>query len=243
MINERELLRYIEKQPGHAAGFKQIAHDLGLKGQARKALDDLLREMTRRRKLFPLGKERWSLPTARQDLVAGSLRMHRDGFGFVTPEPDSLPANAQGKVQGDIFIAPPHIGDAMHGDRVWVELGRIQADGKAEGRILRVAERRQETVVGTFHYGSRYNYLDPIDEKVAMQIIIPEGMEYPAEKKGEEGQGDSSADHGLDGTQPRADRRRAANPDRVLGEEAHQTRWDDLENVVVEAEIIQWPSP
>ncbi len=33
------------------------------------------------------------------------------------------------------------------------------------------------------------------------------------------------------------------SPHRVLGEEAQRTKtWDDLENVVVEVEIIQWPS-
>ena len=81
--------------------------------------------------------------------------MHRDGYGFVMPEPGSLPARAQGKLQGDIFIPPPEVGNAMHGDQVLVEMGRIRQDGKAEGRIVRVMEREQETVVGIFHYGRR----------------------------------------------------------------------------------------
>src|SRR5690242_4588614 len=103
--------------------------------------------------------------------------MHRDGYGFVTPEPDSLPPRARGKLMGDIFIPPPEIGSAMHGDQVLVELGRIRPDGKGEGTILRVTEREQVTVVGTFHYGDRHNYVTPIDAKVATEIIIPPGME------------------------------------------------------------------
>ena len=36
---------------------------------------------------------------------------------------------------------------------------------------------------------------------------------------------------------------RRQTPHRVLGEEAQRTKdWDDLENVVVEVEIVQWPS-
>jgi ribonuclease R len=235
MITEKELLHYIGKQPRHIAGFKQIVHDLGIKGKDRRSLDGLLRDMTRQRKLVAIGKERWSLPTATssQDLVAGELRMHREGYGFVVPEPDSLPARARGKLAGDIFIPPPAIGNAMHGDQVLVELGPIRQDGRAEGRIVRVLERRQETVVGKFHYGSRHNYVTPIDEKVATEIIIPRGMERPQEGKNPHrvlGSVAPAPSPAKSKTQPRA-----AVPQ-------GQRSVDDLEGMVVEVEIVQWPS-
>ncbi|HLZ92487.1 MAG TPA: hypothetical protein VKQ28_12285, partial [Candidatus Acidoferrum sp.] len=181
MLTEQQILHYVSRQPKHMAGFKQLVHDLGIKGRDRRHLQQLLRELTRQRKLIAIGKERWGLPTtaSNQDLVVGRLRMHRDGYGFVIPEPGSLPARAQGKLQGDIFIPPPEIGNAMHGDQVLVEMGRIRHDGRAEGKVLRVMEREQETVVGIFHYGDRQNYVTPIDEKLATEIVIPRGMEYP----------------------------------------------------------------
>ena len=193
MLTEQQILHYVSKQPKHMAGFKQLIHDMGLKGKDRRTLQQLLRDLTRRRKLIAIGKERWGLPTSasNQDLVVGRLRMHRDGYGFVIPEPGSLPARAQGKLQGDIFIPPPEVGNAMHGDQVLVEMGRLRHDGKAEGRIVRVMEREQETVVGIFHYGSGRNYVSPIDEKLAMEIIIPPGMEYP---KAEDEEGGPSED-------------------------------------------------
>jgi ribonuclease R len=280
MLTEQQVLHYVSRQPKHMAGFKQLIHDLGLKGRDRRHLQQLLREMTRQRKLIAIGKERWGLPTtaSNQDLVVGRLRMHRDGFGFVIPEPGSLPARAQGKLQGDIFIPPPEVGNAMHGDQVLVEMGRIRHDGRAEGRIVRVMEREQETVVGIFHYGDRHNYVSPIDEKVALEIIIPRGMEYPKSEDQEAAPSEDDRDPrppdyaGFANTRPRgaphqargaqpppaADApsfagapsfakqkvgEKAATPHRVLGDEARRQRnWDDLENVVVEVEIIQWPS-
>jgi ribonuclease R len=240
MLSEQEILRYIGKQPKHTAGFKQFIHDLGLKGRARRDLQELLKDMTRRRKLVAIGKERWSLPTSASthNLVVGRLHTHRDGYGFVTPDPDSLPVRAQGKLQGDIFIPPPEIGNAMHGDRVLVELGSIRHDGRAEGRIVRVTEREQETVVGIFHYSPRHNYVTPIDAKVAVEIVIPQGMEYPSEATEDEEESRPSAE----------ERKRhprnvfKASPHRVLGEGVKRGDWDDLENVVVEVEIVQWPS-
>src|SRR3954454_20571776 len=196
MLTEEQILHYVFKQPKHMAGFKQLIHDMGLKGKDRRTLQQLLRDLTRRRKLIAIGKERWGLPTSasNQDLVVGRLRMHRDGYGFVIPEPGSLPQRAQGKLQGDIFVPPPEVGNAMHGDQVLVEMGRIRHDGRAEGRIVRVMEREQETVVGIFHHGDRHNYVTPIDEKIAMEIIIPRGMEYPKSEKEEAAPGEDDRD-------------------------------------------------
>ncbi|HXO38703.1 MAG TPA: RNB domain-containing ribonuclease [Candidatus Acidoferrum sp.] len=281
MLTEQQILHYVAKQPKHMAGFKQLIHDLGLRGKDRRSLQQLLREMTRRRKLIAIGKERWGLPTSasNQDLVVGRLRMHRDGYGFVIPEPGSLPARAQGKLQGDIFIPPPEVGNAMHGDQVLVEMGRLRHDGKAEGRIVRVMEREQETVVGIFHYGSGRNFVTPIDEKLAMEIIIPTGMEYPKPEDEEAGPSDDDRDQRppsilvgpmsgapsagapsfaahnpadatsihrpqrVGGKAPSPKHPDRQSPHRVLGEEAQRKKtWDDLEGVVVEVEIVQWPS-
>jgi ribonuclease R len=244
MTTEKELLHYIGKQPRHIAGFKQIIHDLGIKGRDRRQVEGLLREMTRQRKLVAIGKERWSLPTAASshDLVVGELRMHREGYGFVVPEPDSLPPRARGKLAGDIFIPPPAIGNAMHGDQVLVELGPIRQDGRAEGRIARVMERRQETVVGKFHYGGRHNYVTPIDEKVATEIIIPRGMERPREQQsrhrvlGTEAKPTSHQSSWSAGAPARGDR---SQPRAAA---LHPGGAKDLEGMVVEVEIVQWPS-
>src|SRR5262249_20993176 len=223
-------------------GWRQSSQDGGKKGKGGGEVEGLLGEMTRQRKLVAIGKERWSLPTAASshDLVVGELRMHREGYGFVLPEPDSLPPRARGKLAGDIFIPPPAIGTAMHGDQVLVELGPIRQDGRAEGRILRVIERRQETVVGKFHYGSRHNYVTPIDEKVATEIVIPRGMENPREEQsrhrvlGKEAERTSA-----ERSRPRL-RTVPAGGGARAPQAFHDT--DNLEGMVVEVEIVQWPS-
>ena len=81
MITDNEILRYIGKQSKHTAGFKQLIHDLGIRGRDRRTVQDTLRHMVRRKKLVAIGKERWGLPTSAssQNLVVGTLRMHRDG--------------------------------------------------------------------------------------------------------------------------------------------------------------------
>jgi ribonuclease R len=171
------------------------------------------------------------------NLLVGRLTMHRDGFGFVIPEAESLNESLKSRLAGDVFIPPHAIGSSMHGDRVLVEVSAIRADGRAEGRIQRSLSRAHPTVVGIFHHGHRHNYVKPIDEKVTQQIVIAPGMEYP----------ESSEKSQLE----KAARKKSQSADRVIGDQAaiHTRRQNldqnldhDLEGLVVDVEITDWPS-
>ena len=86
----------------------------------------------------------------REDLIAGKLSLHRDGFGFVRP------TDATGGKDEDIFIPPHDLNSAMQGDQVLVDAGPPTREGRRAGRIVRVLTRRNATVVGIFHAaGSR----------------------------------------------------------------------------------------
>src|SRR5438034_5806464 len=233
MLSDSAILKKIERQPKHTAGFKQLVRELGVHGDERQDLHDRLDRMARSGQLLKVESDRYVIPQAAtgKNLIVGRLSMHRDGFGFVLPDPTSLDDRLKARLSGDIFIPPPAVGSAMHGDRVLVEMGTIRPDGRAEGRIVRPVNRAHPTVVGIFHYGHR-NYVTPIDQKIAQEIIIPPGMEYPELRAGSKQQGsDSHRD------------RKKRSPHRVLGKEAAQRAdWDDLENVVVDVEITDWPT-
>ena len=235
MLSDAAILRHIERQPHHSAGFKQLVREMGLRSEERRLLAERLQALVKSARLIETGRDRYTLAehaAASQNLVAGRLTMHRDGYGFVIPNPRQRIA-----VEGDIFIPPPAIGSAMHGDQVLVELTRKSDDGRAEGRILRVLTRGNPTVVGTFHRGSRHNFVTPMDQKITQEIIIPRGMERPADEPTRVPHSSASVADEWDTNQKRSSR------DRVLGKEARRHEWTDLEGVVVEVEITDWPSP
>jgi ribonuclease R len=228
-MTDRELVARIARSPKGKAGYKQLVLELGLGGgRERRLLLEQLARLTVRGELTKVDREHWSVPRAasfaggRDNLIAGRLDLHRDGYGFVRPN-----ARQASGVTDDVFIPPNEINGAMQGDQVLVEMEPPRADGKLSGRIARVLERRNPTVVGTFHYsrGERYqlNVVIPFDERMTQHIVIPEGAEVVA-----------SAETG-------------PTPHRVLGSETKARprgeSADDLEGLIVDVEITSWPTP
>jgi ribonuclease R len=224
-MTDRELVARIARSAGSKAGYKQLVRELGLAGgRERRLLLEQLARLTARGALAKLNREHWSIPRTisgangtRDNLAAGRLDMHRDGFGFVRPN------QRQAVGQDDIFIPPNEINGAMQGDQVLVEVEPPKADGRRQGRIVRVLERRNPTVVGIFHYArsdrSMGHNVVPFDERMTQPILIPPGQELPAVSE-------------------------SATPHRVLGTEATAAAThDNLEGLVVDVEITSWPTP
>jgi ribonuclease R len=251
---DRELMRLIERSAGHRAGYKQLVRELGLGGgRERRLLLEQLARITARGELVKTESEQWSLPSAapektkraprgavdlpvehratRDRLVAGRLDLHRDGYGFVRPTQST-------SREDDLFIPPNELNGAMQGDEVLVDEALPGRDGRRSGRIARVLNRRNPTVVGIFHYARTHrksawdntplidgNYITPLDERMTQAILIPDGAEVPSTPK--------------------------ETPHRVLGEEAQtqQSHWLDdvdphrpLEGLAVDVEITDFPT-
>ena len=122
-MTDRELVQRIARSAGQKAGYKQLVRELSLGGgMHRRLLLEQLARITARGELVKLDREHWSIPKklsaagTRDNLAAGRLDLHRDGYGFVRP-------NARQTVgQEDIFIPPNEINGAMQGDQVLVEV-------------------------------------------------------------------------------------------------------------------------
>ena len=222
-MDDRDLLRQIARSAGGKTGYKQLVRELGLGGgRERRLLLEQLARMTASGDIVKVDREHWSIPqkstgASRDNLVAGRLDLHRDGYGFVRPN-----ARQGAGKEDDVFIPPDEINGAMQGDQVLVELAPPRADGRRLGRIARILERRNPTVVGVFHYAKsdheQGHKLVPFDERMTQPIVIPRGQEISSTVQ-------SSSVH------------------RVIGAEAAAaTQYEDLEGLVVDVEITSWPT-
>ena len=86
-VSDSTILRKIERQPKHAAGFKQLVREFGLHGEDRRELCERLRGMVKKGELIQVDSDRYAMPQAKvgKNMAVGRLTMHRDGYGFVIP--------------------------------------------------------------------------------------------------------------------------------------------------------------
>jgi len=198
-LSPDNILRFLQLT-SESASAKDISQALQLKKTDTRPLYKMLSKLRKRRVIEELPGGRYRLasrksdreppdkqqsqPSAKpqapqpalasRDELKGRLVLHHDGYGFVVPDVP-LP-----HLDGDVFIPPDAVEDAMHGDHVLVKiqrLGGVTGAQRAEGRIVRILDRAHPTVVGLFRYGTPGNVVLPYDTRIQHEIEIPRGHE------------------------------------------------------------------
>jgi ribonuclease R len=172
-MTDQAILDRISSLPHARGNFKQLVRELGAKGASREELEAALARLTARGDLLEMRAGHYTVTARSREFAIGRLNMHRDGYGFLISE---RPIEG---ITGDVFIPPESAERAMHGDRVVVRIARIEADGRADGEIVKILKRAHPTVVGEFRIGRRGQYVAPHDDRIRQWIEIPDGMELP----------------------------------------------------------------
>jgi len=121
------LLDHIRKLPHGRATLKQLMRELSRTGVTRNELESELEKLAARGEVVETRSGQYVAVGANREYASGTLNVHRDGYAFVTPK------TAIAGLRGDIYIPKDAAERAMHGDRVVVRIGRIEADGRAHG--------------------------------------------------------------------------------------------------------------
>ena len=170
MYSRDQVLALMRDRVHHPAAMRELLQVLKVPRDERTSFKRHLKSLVSSGDLIQIRGHRFGLPE-KMDLYVGRLQTHQAGYGFVTPE---RPLDAG----GDIYISGPHLNEAMHGDRVVVRIERLKEGGRAEGRIIRILERRNEWIVGRYDRGDAgMGYVVPFDRRVLMDIFVPPGQE------------------------------------------------------------------
>jgi ribonuclease R len=233
-------LRFLQIR-GEPASTNEIIEGLHLKKADTRPLFKILAKLKKRHAVEELPGGRYRLPgrksdgessgleqrparsqqipaLAQKDEVKGRLVLHHDGYGFVVPD-SPIP-----ELDGDVFIPPGAIEDAMHGDHVLAKIRRRAGGGsgaqRAEGRIVRILDRAHPSIVGLFRYGPHRNTVLPYDVRIQHEVEIPRGQELTPGlwKK-----------LGFSGADERSIRLR------------NIPRMDELDGAVVNVELVRYP--
>ena len=175
MHSREDILSLIREKIHHPATSRELAQLLRVPREERTTFKRQLKTLVADGELLQIRGNRFGLPD-KMDLVVGKLHANPAGFGFVVPE------HAQrGAERKDIYIAASNLTEAMHGDRVVARVER-QSEKGPEGRIIRILERSQATIVGRFEVDAGgLGYVVPFDRRVLTDVHVPTGQWGAAE--------------------------------------------------------------
>ncbi len=171
-----DLLNQIRQHVHHPATARDLMRTLRIPRDERASFRRRLKALVNAGELLQVRGNRYGLPE-KMDLVVGRLTTNPGGFGFVVPEQPE-----PGAERADIYIAAANLSEAMHGDRVVARVERHTERG-VEGRIIRILERSQATIVGRFEVDDAgLGFVVPFDRRVLTDVQVPTGQSSSAER-------------------------------------------------------------
>jgi len=163
---KQDILRLLAERPLDKV---EISQALKLDPAMRTKLLGLLRDMELAGDIARIRKDRFIIPQA-ADLFTGNIQFHASGTAHVLSEKTGEP---------DLFISAENSFTAMHGDRVVARVSVERAAGRRpgaeavhEGRVIRILNRANETIVGTLQKSKNFFYLVADDPRFVHNLYL-----------------------------------------------------------------------
>ena len=168
-IASRELLLSIIEKCSPPPTFNSLAKQLKYEeDHLLVGLKRRLRAMENSGQLVFNKFKQYAIPE-KNSLLTGKVLGHRDGFGFFSPDDESV-KDKRGK---DFYISSHEMQRVFHGDIVQAILvDRTDRKGRKEVKILEVIEPRKAPIVGRFYIDHHVCSVVPEDSKIKQEILI-----------------------------------------------------------------------
>jgi ribonuclease R len=166
MFSKTQILTLMRERVHHPASVRELMKTFRVKPDASATFKRHIHALVAAGDLVQVRGNRVGLPD-KMDLIVGRLQSNAGGFGFVVPERKDVETS-------DIYISGTNLKEAMHGDRVVARVERHRSGDRPEGRIVKILERGNETLVGRYDLDQAgLGFVVPFDRRVLKDVHIP----------------------------------------------------------------------
>ncbi|MFD2146372.1 ribonuclease R [Mucilaginibacter antarcticus] len=160
------VLDVFEQNGNQPLNYRQVSATLNVRDpEDRNTILDILEEEAFKQVLKEVSPGKFQLLELKT-FVEGKVDLTADGSAFIiTDDPD----------EGDIFVAPRKLRNALHGDRVKVYVYAKSKGRRKEGEIIEILQRVKTEFTGIVKLSERYAFFIPDDRKMMHDIFIPMG--------------------------------------------------------------------
>jgi ribonuclease R len=159
--NQEKILEFMSRVAYRPVKLRELAKSMKIPEEEYGLFRRTVRCMLRDGLLVKVKRGRIGLPD-KLNLVVGNLISAKNGYGFVVPEDKGE----------DVYIKAEDIGTALHGDKVVVRLYGRRRGPTREGTIIKILKRARTNLVGTYHQGKFFNFVEPDDRRIQRDIYV-----------------------------------------------------------------------
>jgi ribonuclease R len=159
--NQEKILEFMSQVAYRPVKLRELAKTMKIPEEEYGLFRRTVRCMLRDGLLVKVKRGRIGLPD-KLNLVVGNLISAKNGYGFVVPEDKGE----------DVYIKAEDIGTALHGDKVVVRLYGRRRGPTREGTIIKILKRARTNLVGTYHQGKFFNFVEPDDRRIQRDIYV-----------------------------------------------------------------------
>lgn len=162
-IKDQLLALFYANQPKDFS-HKQIARKLGLQDKkSRQALTEILDALANSGEVQQLRNGNFIADESEPNHITGVVDFVNPRFAFIV----------SAESEQDVRVKTEDLLNALDGDKVKVVVfGKAKGDGKPEGAVVEILERKREEFVGKIEVSSRYAFVVPDSRKMHYDIFV-----------------------------------------------------------------------
>ncbi len=165
MVTSEEILKFMQTSAYRPLTLEELIEHFGLEDSVERIREftAIIREMEQKGQIILTRKKRYGLPE-HMNLIVGRIQRNPKGFAFLIPD---------NPLKRDVYLKSEDLNGAMHNDRVVVRLRKhLDPDKKQEGEVIRILERANTRVVGTFESSRYFGFVIPDDSRLGTDFFI-----------------------------------------------------------------------
>lgn len=162
---EVKVISVLRNAGNTAINYKQISVSLGMtKANEREEIIKALNKLLASGEIDEVSKGKYLFKPSK-DYFVGTMDITSSGMGYVIVE----------GLEKDIFIKNNNLNKSLDGDTVKVYQFRRKKDGKREGKVVDVIERKRTEFVGTIQLHENFAFVKTANNNMYTDIFVPIG--------------------------------------------------------------------
>lgn len=140
---------------------EQIMKFFNVKNKEKKEISKILEDLQESEEIFFEENKKKYYIVDGENFAMGKIQGNEKGFGFLLQEDE------------DVFIAPGNMNSAMNGDIAVVKIFKESTGASLEGKVIAIAKRANEKLVGTFQKQKSFGFVVPDEKRLGYDVFIP----------------------------------------------------------------------